>query len=93
MKWTPSNTAKATYLGVIEVETSNGEMEVFEVLQDDDRLIFGGASNTGFLESGFIRREPGETTDDTLGEMVSDLETHYQDGAQYCARIVCNERI
>ena len=89
MQWTASNTAKAKYLGAVEIEGGG----LFEILQDTDRLIFGGSCNCGFLESGFIRREDGESTDETLEEMVVDMETYYRDGPSYVSRIVCNERM
>lgn len=91
--WTASDTADAQYIGVIEFQDNKGEWHNFEVMGNADRLIFGGACNVGFLESGFIRREDGEHTDCTLQEMLADLEAYYNDGAQYVSRIVCNERM
>lgn len=92
-KWSASITNDATYIGPIEFQDRKGERHNFEVLQNTDRIIFGGACNTGFLESGFIRREDGEHPDATLREMLADLEVYYNDGPQYVSRIVCNERM
>ena len=92
-QWTVSDTKDAQYLGVIEFQDLKGEWHNFEVMANTDRLIFGGWTNAIFLQSGFIRREEGEHTDETLQEMLSDLETYYNDGAQYVSRIVCNERM
>lgn len=95
-QWTASDTRNASYLGPIEFQDSKGEWHNFEVMQchaPSDRIVFGSAGNVGFLESGFIRRDEGETTDDTLSEMLADIETYYNDGPQYVSRIVCNERM
>ncbi len=91
MEWkaTPSHRIeKASYLGDIEVNE-----ELFSVLSLPSRLIFGGVCNVGFLESGYIRKESFETTDETLQELVAELETFYSEGHEYCSRIVCNERM
>ena len=77
------------YLGILELESG----EYFEVLRADDRLIFGGACNTGFLESGHILRESGESDDSLLSELLADLETYYRDGPRYVSRIEVNQRM
>ena len=87
--WKASNTTKAKYIGTLEIEGG----EYFEVLETNDRLVFGGACNAGFLESGYILRDDHESIDETLQELHADLETFYRDGAQYVSRIVCNERM
>jgi hypothetical protein len=76
---------------MVEFQDNAGEWHDFEVLKTPDRIVFGGCCNVGFLESGYILREEGETLDETLSEMLSDLETYYNDGPQYVSRIVCNE--
>ena len=89
-EWAPSSDALAAeYLGVIELESG----EHFDVLRGIDRLIFGGACNVGFLESGYIAREDGETDDELLTELVADLECFYSDGPRYVSRIVVNDRM
>lgn len=96
MQWTPSDTRNAKYLGVLEFQDNKGEWHNFEVLQchePSDRIVFGGSCNVGFLESGFIRRDDCEHVDETLAEMLFDLEVYYNDGPQYVSRIVCNERM
>jgi hypothetical protein len=55
--------------------------------------VFGGACNCGFIESGYIIRESYECLDETLQELTEDLQTYYNDGADYTKRIVCNERM
>lgn len=87
--WSVSNIENAKHLGTLELE--NGES--FEVVATETKLVFGGACNVGLLESGYILREEGESLDETLQELHSDLEVYYRDGARYTSRIVCNERM
>lgn len=91
--WSVSPLTDSAYLGALEIETRKGEFHPFEIMQTPSRLVFGGACNAGFLESGFILREDGETTDETLAELLADLQTYYDDGANYVSRIICNDRM
>jgi hypothetical protein len=88
--WTASNIENAKHLGTLEV---GPQENVFEVLETSDRLVFGGACNAGFLESGFLEKEEWETSDEALQELFSDLECFYQNGPNYVSRIVFNERM
>lgn len=92
-KWEVSDVSKAKYVGVLEFQSRDGEWHNFEVLQTADRFVFGGACNVGFLESGYILKDDCESPDETLSELLSDLETYYNDGPAYTSRIVCNERM
>jgi hypothetical protein len=98
-RWTASNVSNSKYLGPIEFEDSKGEFHSFEVIQvpasinNPARIVFGGTCNVGFLESGHINQVDCETVDETLCEMLADLETYYNDGSEYITRIVCNERM
>ncbi len=87
--WELSDISKAQHRGILELE--NGKY--FEIIETRDRLVFGGACNAGFLESGFIMREDCESLDETLQELHADLETFYRDGRDSVSRIVCNERM
>lgn len=69
------------------------EFHFFEVLYTPEKIVFGGCCNCGFLESGYILRDETESLDETLQELLSDLETYYNDGPEYVSRIVCNERM
>ena len=88
-KWTQSKTDNAKHLGTIEIEGG----DYFEVLQTPDRLIFGGYTNTGFIESGYIVKDEYEDDQDLLTELVEDLEVYYRDGSGRTNRIVFNERM
>lgn len=87
--WKASDTTNAKYIGKLEIEGADS----FEVLETNDRLVFGGACNVGFLESGYIMRDDCESLDETLQELHADLETFYRDGREFVSRVVCNERM
>ena len=91
--WTPSDISNATGIGPLEFQDNLGRFHSFEVLATEERLVFGSFTNSCFLESGYIERQESETMDDTLQEMFADLEVYYNDGKQYVARIICNERM
>lgn len=91
--WTASNMTGAKYVGPLEFQDAKGHWQVFEIFRTNNRLIFGSACNTGFLESGYLEIEDGETLDQACFEMMDDLKTYYNDGPQYVSRIVCNERM
>lgn len=96
MKWQPSDISTPIELpcsNVLEFQDNSGEWHDFTIIGTKERVVFGGCVNVGFLESGYIQRKETETLDETLQELYSDLETYYNDGPQYCSRIVCNERM
>jgi hypothetical protein len=88
--WTPSDISKPIPLFRSIFEFSGHE---FNFIATPTRIVFGGCTNAGFLESGYIEREEGESLDETLQEMISDLESYYNDGPKNVSRIVCNERM
>ena len=96
-QWQASDLSKAKPvvrgLCIIEFKDNKGEWQVFEILATPERVVFGGACNADFLESGYIEREEFEGLDETLSELLQDLQTYYNDGPQYVSRIVCNERL
>ena len=92
-QWQVSDTTNSKHLGLIECNDRHGERREFELLELSDCLLFGGACNVGFLESGYILCEDYESLDDTLQELLADLECYYNDGPLYVSRIVCNERM
>lgn len=93
--WSPSNISQPIPMrgDTIEFRSIDGEYHDFTIIVTTERVVFGGVCNTGFLESGYIVRESGEGLNDTLRELVEDLETYYNDGAAYTSRIICNERM
>lgn len=97
-EWTISDIENAKYLGTVEIEISKEnsltpEFSNFEVWRANNRLVFGGACNVGFIESGYMEIEDGESTDCALQELIEELEVYYRDGKNFVSRIVCNERM
>lgn len=95
IEWALSpNQESAKYIGTLEFQNEgDGEWHNFEIIATKERLIFGSCCNVGFMESGYIEREEYETLDETLSELLEDLQAYYRDGSQYVSRIVCNERM
>lgn len=93
--WTCSNVNESTdkYLGAIEFQDNSGEYQYFEVIQTATRLVFGGACNVGFIESGYMILDDSFSIDENLQDLIEDLEVYYNDGPRYVSRIVCNERM
>lgn len=91
--WQVSEIENAKYLGTLEFQDGKGEWHDFEVMATKERLIFGGACNAGFLESGYMEMEEGESEHSALSELLQDLETYYNDGPRYVSRIIFNERM
>ena len=89
----PIGNMRTNQMSCVEFQDNKGEWQFFELLQTPDRIVFGGVCNVGFLESGYIVREDHESLDETLSELLSDLETYYNDGPQYVSRIAVNERM
>lgn len=76
-----------------EFQDRNGEWHHFIVLITEDRFVFGGATNSGFLESGYMIRSADDAPTDDFIDLEADLETYYNDGPGYTLRIVCNQRM
>lgn len=77
----------------LEFQDDAGQWHNFTVIVTPGRVVFGGCCNAGFLESGYIVRDDSESLDETLSELLADLATYYNNGAQHVSRIVCNERM
>lgn len=93
--WNVSNVEDASYVGSIEFQDYNEDYYNLEIMitKDESRIVFGGFTNTGFLESGYIEIDPDYSIDENIQEMISDLEVYYMDGPKYTNKIVCNERM
>lgn len=91
--WSVSDITNAKNLPVFEFQDNDGEWQYFELLYTPEKIVFGGCCNCGFIESGYILCEEGETLEETLSEMIFDLETYYTDGPEYTNRIIFNERM
>lgn len=77
----------------LEFKDTNNEQHYFRLVVTADRVVFGGMTNSGFLESGYLKREEGENAGDGIQAVANELSLYYNEGPQACARIVCNERM
>jgi hypothetical protein len=84
--WAVSNIENGKYLGPIEFQDNTGEWHNFEVIETDDKFIFGSACNIRFLESGYIEKDSGDFFD-----LYHDLECYYN--GEQTSMIVYNERM
>ena len=91
--WKVTDVENAKHLGTIEFQSNDEEYHNFEILETDDKLVFGGMCDCGFIESGYILKDSAFSTDEVLQELLSDLEVYYNDGKEYTSMIVCNERM
>lgn len=78
---------------IIEFRDVRGDWHDFQIIATPSRIIFGVACNAGFIESGYLEREPGESLDDSLYETIQDIESYYSYGPEFTSRIVVNERM
>lgn len=94
-KWSVSDISESIPMRShdLEFQSNDGEWHHFTVIATPKRIVFGGVCNTGFIESGYLKREEHESLDESLQEMLADLEVYYNDGKDYVSRIVCNERM
>jgi len=91
--WRATDRSDTEYLGVMEFQDKTGEWHNFEVLLvPDDRLVFGGACNAGFLESGFMRLD-GALWAFALQELEEELQAYYDEGPEAAPRLICNARM
>ena len=91
-KWKLSNLENAEYLGTIEFQDDTNEFHTFEIMENENKLIFGSFCNAGFLESGYILKE-GFSTDETLIELLEELEIYYNHGKEFISLLVYNDRM
>ena len=100
-KWTATDLTGAKSVGnmrlnqtsILEFVDRAGDWHNFDLLKTPNRIVFGGWSNTGFIESGYLELEEGEHLDVALCELLEELQVYYDDGPQYVSRIVTNERM
>jgi hypothetical protein len=90
--WTKRDESKLEYLGLIEFKINN-EWHNFEIMHDNEYVVFGSATNTGFLQSGYMLKDEFLALDENLQQLLEELETYYHLGKEYCSSIVTNERM
>ena len=96
IKWASTDLVGARQVGnglsILEFQDDKGEWHCFDLLKTAERVVFGGTCNVGFIESGYIERDD-EELDETLSELLADLECYYNQGPDAVSRIACNERM
>lgn len=93
--WRPSDLSVTLPLrsNVLEFQDNQGEWHDFTIQVTPTRIVFGGVCTTGFLESGYLVRDPDQSLDESLSDLLEDLQTYYNDGPAYVSLIVCNDRM
>lgn len=92
-----SEMRKGSYLGYIEFKIERGKQRdehiYFEIYNTPRALVFGGSTNTGFLQSGYMIKDNVFSLDVNLQELLADLEVYYNDGPSSVSRIITNARM
>ena len=95
-KWKHQDDSNAEYLGYIEFEDPRDPEEYidFELLKTETHILFGGACNIGFLESGNKLIDDCFSIDENIAALIEDLENYYSgDLNQIPEEFTCNERM
>lgn len=94
-KWECSHAEEnGKYVGIIEFQTSDGEWYDFEIFETPDRIVFGGACNVGFIESGYMERDTDFSLNQNLETCLERLEEFYENGKDYeNTELVLTERM
>lgn len=92
-KWKYVNEEGFKYIGLIEFQSNDQEWHDFTVIEVGNKLVFGGGCNIGLLQSGYMEIDDCFSLDENLQELITDLETFYNDGPDYTNGIICNERM
>jgi len=91
-KWSVSSLVDAE--GPWDVEfKARDEWHHFTVLMTEDRIVFGGVCNSGFLESGYMLRKDGLSRDEQMHELREQLQDYYNQGPEAAPALVCNQRM
>lgn len=94
--WKAQDSENAEYLGVIEFEDPREKDEYisFVLMKTNTHILFGGACNTGFLESGNKPIDDCFSIDENISALMEDFENYY---SGYFDNIPeefsCNERM
>jgi len=72
----------------MELQDRDGEYHIFEIVKTATRIKFGSATNSGFLEHGYMVIDKYFSVDENLQELIADLQVAIDEGVQYTSRIV-----
>lgn len=93
--WVAQNSDDAKHIGTIEFKhpIEDDEYVTFEILQTTTHLLFGGACNVGFLESGNQQLNPSLSFDENLQKLIENLMNYYTGKTNFSEDFACNERM
>jgi hypothetical protein len=92
-EWSVTDVTDAEGPWDIEFKDDAGEWHHFTLLATPERLVFGGACNVGFIESGYMLREDVMHLDEQLQELYQQLEDYYNKGPEAAPDLICNQRM
>lgn len=90
--WVAQDAGNSTYLG--EWESGVDENINFVMVRTDTHILFGGAVNTGFLESGNWEIDESFSFDENLQYLCETIDEYYEHGAANLPEnFSCNDRM
>jgi hypothetical protein len=75
------------YIGVFELDKGNGESDIWTVIKRGRVFLIGTPTNTGLLSDYYYKMDTGESEQNALQEINSDLEVLAQDGEKYMSLV------
>ena len=92
-EWSVTDVTDAEGPWDIEFKDESGEWHHFTLLATPERLVFGGACNVGFIESGYMLREDVLHLDEQMQELYQQLQDYYDQGPEAAPDLICNQRM
>jgi hypothetical protein len=75
-EWKVVDIDNAKYIGILELE-DHEDAGVFEIVQTEDKLVFGSSCNIGLLQSGYMDIDDCFSLDENLQALAEQLEMYY----------------
>lgn len=93
-KWQYQSEENSNYVGIVEFQDNNENYQSFEIINTPKNILFGSSCNTGFLQSGYYKKDKSLSFDENLQELLSDLKIYYNEGYNYTTdNFICNDRM
>lgn len=92
-EWQYQSETGMKYIGTHVFQDDKKEWHIFKLYETENTILFGGCTNCGFLQSGYMQKDECFSLDENLQELFEELEVYYNDGYRYTNGIVCNERM
>lgn len=90
-KWEVSDITEAEYDGIVEINSNDGEYHVFELMQTKTKIVFGGMTNIGFFESGYMPINENFSINENYLSLLEDIQNYYNN--EETSFIVYNKRM